>query len=126
MKNRVEDDPLLQELLREQEAAFRSHRRALVDLRRLYSTTDSPDIIRAASLQQIAHDAEHRLADANHALTRYTWEIVPFSRDPAHLEKIRLLRQAALQRISDVQPVKQTGPVVIITTINGVKKRFIE
>lgn len=126
MKNRVEDDPVLQELLREQESAFRAHRRALIDLRRLYSTTDNPDVIRAASLQQIAHDAELRIQDANHALTLYTWEIVPFNRNPDHLQKIKLLRDAALQRISAKEPVKESGPVVIITTINGVKKRFIE
>lgn len=126
MKN-CEEDPLLQELLREQEAAFRAHRRALIDLRRLYSTTDNPDVIRAAALQQVAHDAEHRLADANHALTRYSWEIVPFNRNSDHLDKIKLLREAALQRISAIPKVKEEGgPVVIITTINGVKKRFIE
>lgn len=127
MRLRVEEDPRLQALLREQEKAFREHRRALVELRRLYATSDSPNVAQAAHVQQLAHDAEHRLMDANKALSQFAWEIVPYKRSPDHLEEIKQLRESAHQRITDVMPpVESKGPVVIITTINGVKKRFIE
>jgi|SRR5579859_3267037 len=127
MRLRVEEDPKLQALLRAQDTAFREHRRALVELRRLYATSDAPNIAQAAHLQHLAHEAELRLIDANKALSQFAWEIVPFNKNPEHLDTIKQLRESAYQRIrKTAPPVEQKGPVVIITTINGVKKRFIE
>ena len=126
MRYRVEDDPLLKALIREQETAIREYRRALVELRRLY-TSDTVDIIKAASLQLKAHDAEHKLIDTNRAFSQFAWEIVPHSIDEEHLERIKEIREEAQKRVSvdDVLPLPK-GKVVIITTINGVKKRFVE
>jgi hypothetical protein len=129
MRQPIENDPLLQNLLHEQEIAFRDLRRALVSLRRLYSLTSEPDVYKAAHAQQVAHDASHRLDEATHALSVFCWELVPFSKDPDHLERIDQLRKAGAKRVLDAStPVtpKNAGPVMIITTINGVKKRFIE
>lgn len=119
-----EKDPELIRLLRDQETLFNLYRRALVSLRDLYLNTDSPVLSEAARLQQRAHDLEYKLRDANRKLSDFAWEIVPYNKDKDHLEHIRHLREKAHQRINKTK--EQKYPVVIITTINGIKKRFIE
>jgi hypothetical protein len=125
LRYRVEDDPRLKALIREQDLASRNYKRALIELRRHY-TSNSVDVAKAASLQQLAHDAEHKFTDATHALTNFAWEIVPFSTNIEHLAKIKELREDAQKRVSIEDETAPTGQVVIITTINGVRQRIVE
>lgn len=123
---RFENDPFYQSLLKDYDKAFRQHRRALSELRRLYIVNPTPNPIQAALFQQVAHDAEVRLHDAAAAFSRFAWELVPLKNDPAHLEDLKQRRAAAVKRMESPPP-KQINPgVTIIMKQNGRTRYFQE
>lgn len=125
LKAKIEDDPLFKRLLKEQEIAIKKHRRNILELRKLYTHYDQPDIIRAALIQQEAHDSEFKVRETTDAISVYGWEIVPFGTDPEHLTRIKYIREQGIKRLETIEASKPSGPVLIITNINGIQRKFM-
>lgn len=121
---RVEDDPVVRELLKQHERAYRAHWRALLDLRRLHLNSDSPDAIRTALVQQIAHDTEHQIVETTKALSRLGWELVPFSKDAKHLDGINRAKAEARARIAETEA--NPNVTMIVTKVDGIVREFYD
>jgi len=123
----VEQDPVYKQLLKEHDHAFREHRRALTELRRVYLNCETPvDPIRAALLQHLASEAAHNLAETSRLLSNYAWELVPHSKDQKHLEHVARVKAETVARI-EADEASKTKKSSIIVNFNGrVREFFIE
>lgn len=122
-----DDDPVLKQLLREHDHAYREHRRALIDLRRLHLNNDNPEAIRTALLQQIACEAAQKLEETTRALSAYGWELVPYSTDPKLLAKIAQARAESIGRIETPKTKDEPrGKSSIIVNLNGRVREYFE
>jgi len=109
------DDPKLKELIHRYDMAFRSHRKFLLELFKLYLKDNVPDTVRTAILQQAAHESETKVKDMCAELSEYCWSVVPYSKDPEHLEQINKLRDEINKRILNNQKEER----IIITRMDG-------
>ncbi len=57
-------------------------------------------------LQNEAHDAEHQYYESLSNLSKFSWEIVPHSKDPEHLDSIKMLKEIASKRIENKKEPK--------------------
>jgi len=130
-----DEDPYARELLRLCDMSYRDYKRFIMELRKLYLVNSSPEISRAAIIQNAAHEANRRLIESLEDMTKFGWELVPYSRNPSHLKDIESKRQEALKRIKEKTSVPRDLPAdglnadnqtIIITRLHGKRREFRE
>lgn len=94
------DDPVCYYSIKKLDRAYKNYKRTLLELRKYYLNTNSPDLWESAILQENAHQAEASLTDARAEVSKMFWEFAPKTNDAGHIKWVKAAIDSAIDRIS--------------------------